>query len=111
VHGLVMRSFVGPPPAGMEICHNDGLATNCRLDNLRYDTPTNNHADKIKHGTTNRGERQGSSRLKNEDVRKILALGRSVPQRVIGEMFSISPTHVCNILNRKAWQYLPEAEG
>lgn len=51
VHRLVMMAFVGPRPEGMEICHNNGDATDNRLVNLRYDTTSENHLDSVKHGT------------------------------------------------------------
>jgi hypothetical protein len=51
VHQLVMRTFVGPPPEGMVVCHNDGDATNNRLSNLRYDTPRENTFDNVRNGT------------------------------------------------------------
>jgi len=38
VHQLVATTFLGDPPDGCQICHNDGLQWNPRLDNLRYDT-------------------------------------------------------------------------
>ena len=50
VHRLVMSSFVGPPPPGMEVCHSDGNNQNNRLSNLRYDTKSANAFDTIKHG-------------------------------------------------------------
>ena len=64
VHQLVAEAFIGPCPDGMEICHLDGDRSNNRLDNLRYDTRKNNHADKWKHGTMARGELCGHSKLK-----------------------------------------------
>ena len=39
VHRLVLETFVGAAPAGMEGCHNDGNRFNKRLENLRWDTP------------------------------------------------------------------------
>lgn len=51
VHRLVLNSFVGPCPPGMEVCHNNGCRTDNRLENLRYDSPTNNNRDKSVHGT------------------------------------------------------------
>jgi len=45
IHKLVMIAFVGPAPAGMEVCHNDGSRDNNRLENLRYDTRKGNAAD------------------------------------------------------------------
>lgn len=53
VHRLVLESFVGPCPDGMEGCHNDGSKDNNRLDNLRWDTLSNNQLDRLKHGTHN----------------------------------------------------------
>ena len=51
LHRLVLETFVGPCPDGMEGCHNDGDATNNRLENLRWDTHKANIHDSIEHGT------------------------------------------------------------
>jgi hypothetical protein len=50
VHRLVMLAFVGPCPDGLNVCHNDGVATNNVLGNLRYDTPSSNSQDRVRHG-------------------------------------------------------------
>ena len=50
VHQMVMESFVGPPPEGMEVCHNNGDRYDNRLENLRYGTTSENTADQVKHG-------------------------------------------------------------
>lgn len=50
VHQLVLLTFVGPCPPGLEVCHNDGVKTNSALSNLRYDTHSSNVQDTIKHG-------------------------------------------------------------
>jgi hypothetical protein len=47
---LVLEAFVGLCPAGMEACHfNDDPADN-RLENLRWDTHSNNHYDLVRNG-------------------------------------------------------------
>lgn len=51
IHQLVMLAFVGPPPEGMEVCHNNGDHTDNRLENLRYDTHAANMMDRRVHGT------------------------------------------------------------
>jgi hypothetical protein len=49
VHRLVLETFVGLCPKGMECCHApDPDKTNCRLENLRWDTRGNNHRDRSK---------------------------------------------------------------
>ena len=49
VHTLVLESFVGQRPEGMEACHNDGDRTNPRLDNLRWGTHSDNINDVVTH--------------------------------------------------------------
>ena len=51
VHLLVLECFVGPRPNGLWACHNDGNQKNNRLSNLRWDTPSANMADCLRHGT------------------------------------------------------------
>ena len=50
VHRLVLFAFVGVPPDGHEACHNNGIANDNRIENLRWDTHANNNADRKKHG-------------------------------------------------------------
>lgn len=51
VHALVAETFLGPRPDGLEVCHNNGDASDNRLANLRYDTHSANQSDQIAHGT------------------------------------------------------------
>ena len=52
IHHLVLTAFAGPrPESGMHACHNNGIGTDNRLDNLRWDTPAANVNDQIRHGT------------------------------------------------------------
>lgn len=51
VHILVLEAFAGPRPAWMHGCHNDGNTANNTLGNLRWDTPSENARDAIRHGT------------------------------------------------------------
>ncbi len=50
VHTLVLEAFVGPRPDGMYACHNNGIKTDLRLLNLRWDTPSENSFDAVRHG-------------------------------------------------------------
>ncbi len=51
VHKLVLESFIGPVPDEMNACHNNNKRDDNRLENLRWDTKSNNELDKKKHGT------------------------------------------------------------
>ncbi len=51
IHRLMLETFVGPCPRGMESCHNNGIKTDNRPENLRWDTHKNNCMDR-KRGYT-----------------------------------------------------------
>jgi hypothetical protein len=70
IHCLLLEAFIGPRPPEYEGCHNDGNYDNNALDNLRWDTPAANHADKLRHGTPARGEKHGLSKLTEADVKR-----------------------------------------
>ena len=50
VHRLVLETFVGTCPAGLEGCHNNGNPSDNRLVNLRWDTKSANAKDRVAHG-------------------------------------------------------------
>lgn len=51
VHELVLTTFVGPCPSGLECRHLDGNPARCALANLAWGTHRENEADKYRHGT------------------------------------------------------------
>jgi hypothetical protein len=71
---LVMRVFVGPPPPGKEVCHNDGNRKNNVLTNLRYGTRKENMADRKLHGDQPFGEELPWTKLTARQVKKIREL-------------------------------------
>ncbi len=56
VHRLVLMAFIGKCPDGMEACHNNGIKTNNKIENLRWDTHENNNKDRKRHGTYKTGK-------------------------------------------------------
>jgi len=49
VHTLVLLAFVGPKPKrAFQACHADNTRDNNRVENLRWDLPANNYADRRK---------------------------------------------------------------
>jgi len=51
VHSLVAEAFYGPRPDGLEVRHLNGVATDNRPENLKYDTHAENMRDRVRHGT------------------------------------------------------------
>lgn len=47
---LVLEAFVGPRPPGMQGCHWDDDPSNNHLSNLRWGTPKQNAADRVRNG-------------------------------------------------------------
>lgn len=112
IHRMVLTTFVGPCPPGMEGCHNDGDPANNRLDNLRWDTPVANAADKKRHGTdshpaySRKGEEHPGSLLKEGDVREIrkrLADGES--RTAVARDYGVNRTTVSDIGRGKTWRH------
>ena len=50
VHQIVAAAFLGPRPRGLEVCHGNGNPLDNRVENLRYDTPSENSYDTVRHG-------------------------------------------------------------
>lgn len=104
VHRLILETFVGPCPEGMECCHNNGDPEDNRAENLRWDTPSANTADRIKHGTSNHGERNGHAKLTAGDILKIRNDERS--QRAIGIEYGVSRTAISAIKTGRNWSHV-----
>lgn len=103
VHTIVAAAFIGPRPEGMEVAHDDGTRANCAASNLRYDTPKGNQADRILHGTSQRGARNPAAVLNAEQVAAIRAADGK--QCEIAKQFGISPSHVSRIVNQSRWAH------
>jgi hypothetical protein len=111
VHRLVLEAFVGPcptSPPNMEACHGpDHSPINNRVDNLRWDTRKNNQLDRVAAGTSNRGERQGSSVLKTLDIKLMtLLFFLGLNDTDTAAFFTVNRRHVNDIRNGKRWQHV-----
>jgi hypothetical protein len=119
IHRLVLETFVGPCPDGMEACHANGNRLDNRLENLRWDTKSANSLDAVQHGThggfKNRGicpqgrqgERHGMSKLTETDVRWIRYLRKAgVGPKELSEVYPVSPDHIRRIGNHEIWRHI-----
>ena len=92
VHTVVALTFLGPRPKGMDVCHLDGNPENNHIENLRYDTRTENILDVYRTGGRWR-------KLNLNEINKILELiGTGVyTQHAIANMFNVSDSTVSKI--------------
>lgn len=103
----VLLAFIGPRKAGTQACHNNGIRTDNRPENLRWDTAKNNTADKLLHGTQQRGSSIVNSKLNEMSVREVRRLvANGTPQTQVAKMFGIRQTNVSMIVHRKTWKHV-----
>lgn len=106
VHLLVIRAFRGVAPTGMQTRHLDGNSKNPRLDNLVYGTPKENQNDRIDHGTSNRGERCGNSKLTEQEVAEIRSLGGREKHRSIAKRYNVRQSTISRIIRGDTWGWM-----
>lgn len=105
VHKLVMQAFVGAPPAGMEVCHNDGDEGNNVLTNLRYDTKSENQIDIYRYGS-----KSSAGKLTPEqvlEIRELLASGEYY-QKEIAQMYEVAQQTISEINTGRAFSWLDD---
>lgn len=108
VHRLVLESFVGPCPPGMECRHYpDNDRANCSLDNLSWATKKVNQRDRVEHGTDCRGDKQGQSKLTDAQAAQIIPRVDSGESRArIAREFGVSRTIISRLANKKTFRHL-----
>lgn len=101
-----MRAYGPPPDPKMDAAHscgNGGLGC-VNYRHLRWATRKENMKDKAVHGTEQRGERSGLSKLKEMDVRHIrILISRGLTCKEIGERFGVHRRTISDIKRAKTW--------
>lgn len=114
IHRLILETFVGPRPHGMEGCHWDGNKNSNALSNLRWGTPESNYADRIRHGTAldhPTGENGYTAKLTNFQATEALRLHRAEglgAVRIVRRLGLPENMHgaIGAVLNGRAWSHL-----
>jgi len=72
VHRLVLETFIGPRPLGMECCHGPSGKLDNSIGNLVWGTRSKNYGeDRVRDGTHCRGERHPFAKLNSLQARVI----------------------------------------
>lgn len=108
IHRLVLEAFVGPCPEGLQSCHDpDPDPSNNNLSNLRWGTPKENMADKMRLNRQHKGEQIVQSKLTEEQVREIrTAVAQGERQQAVGNRYGVRQGIVSQIVNRKIWKHV-----
>lgn len=105
VHHVVLETFVGPCPDGMECLHRDCNKRNNSLGNLRWGTSLENSADTMLCGRQAKGERVAGSRLKATDIAIIHELrSQGMKHKDIANRLGVSRVTITLALNGKTWR-------
>ena len=110
-HRIICERVYGAPPTELhEVAHSCGRGQfGCvNPKHLRWATRAENHADKLQHGTHNRGERCPTVRITEDQARQILALKGVMMQKDIAAMFGVTFGHVSSIHRGKRWGWLTD---
>jgi hypothetical protein len=106
VHHLVLNAFVGPCPPGYECRHlNDDRSDNRWPENIVWGTRVENQGDRISHGTSNRGERHGMSKLTDSEVLEIRNR-LHVTQRELSKEYGVTQGAISRIRSGQAWKFV-----
>ena len=110
VHRLLKLTFHGPPPfKDAQVRHYDGNPLNNSLDNLVWGTAKENKEDQFRHGRTNRGEENVTSKLTEFDIKRLRELkSMGVTNIEISKIFDVTQTTVGDILKGRTWGWLNE---
>lgn len=107
-HAAVCEAVNGPRPKGYVAAHSCGNGHRgcCTKSHIRWATRKENGEDMVKHGTSPRGERQGSSKLKSEQVMEIFALRGQKTQTQVASMYGVGANQIGKIWRGEQWSWL-----
>lgn len=106
---LVCESANGPPPTpSHEAAHScgNGHLSCCTKRHLSWKTVLENSADQVIHGTRLRGTTQNGAKLTDDNIREILSLKGTMPQRFIAKKFGVTQSHISRIYSGDVWSWL-----
>jgi hypothetical protein len=89
------------------VAHNDGSRENNHWTNLRWATQRENMADTARHGTHNRGSRNGQAKIDEVcalAIRKMVAM--NVPRSVAAEGFGVCRQTIDDIVSKRRWRHV-----
>lgn len=106
VHVLVLEAFDSLRPEGYQARHLDGNPENNHIDNLCWGTATENQRDRIRHGTSNRGEAHGLSYLSEQAIQDIRSSQGIVSQKELANKHNTTQPNISQIQSGKTWDWL-----
>lgn len=107
-HAMCEKAHGPKPSKRHEAAHTCGNGHEGCVNprHLYWATPAENQADRVKHGTSNRGEQQHLTPLTREDVRRIRSLAGTVSVKSLAATFGVHQSSISKIIHRHTWAWL-----
>jgi hypothetical protein len=106
---VVCEAVNGMPSGNEEAAHTCGNGHLGCINprHLRWASHSENMLDRVGHGTANRGNRHGQSKLSAADVLEIRASAVKHSYSQLSTRFGVCPQTIGQIVNRQRWTWLP----
>ena len=107
VHRLVIEAFHGPCPEGLQCAHLDGNNVNNHSENLSWCSSKENHHQRIEHGKTGIGEKNGRAKLSKIEVIEMHERrleGETL--EALGQKYGVQKAAVWKIVHGHSWKHL-----
>lgn len=111
VHILVLTTFRGPCPLGMECRHLNGIPSDNRLDNIEWNTKSINAKDRTTHGVLKTfGDHHPQAQLTGDIVRELRGLVASgVSIKDAAEQLEVGYVPAGKAVVGITWKHIPGA--
>lgn len=109
VSRLVLETFVGPCPDGMECCHGEGGCSDNRPENLRWGTRDSNVADMHRRDEMahRKGEGNHNAALTADLVLRIVAMSaEGVRVMALARSLGVNPRAVSGVIKGRTWNHV-----
>lgn len=110
VHRLVALAFIINPENKLQVNHKDGIKTNNNVNNLEWNTNSENqlHAHKIGLNKGPQGEKNHSSKLTKEQVLEIRSkyYPREYVCRKLAEEYLVPHQTIHKIVTKQTWKHI-----
>lgn len=103
IHELVALTFISERPKGYDICHINGNNQDNRLENLRYDTRSQNQIDIYRQG-----KKHGLGKLSLKqviEIRQLYATGEYTHYE-LAKKYNVSKNTTQRVVKRKSFSWL-----
>lgn len=111
IHRLILATFIGECPSGMQVNHKNGIKTDNRLENLEYVTRSQNikHSYDVLKRQRPIGESAINARLTESQVREIRRLLKLGARPVdLAKQFDVHKNTIHSIKNKSNWKHVKD---